>query len=141
MKDKKKVSQAVIVILAIVIIILAIYFGMNKANEYQRIKETNVKMYNHLACVSDCNIIYNLNVATKKEISEFDEECLYNCSEEMGELKFKPGELEGGKLIFESSDYNSCLIALELKGNEAYKSCLIEILPTLREKYPEVSKL
>lgn len=134
MKKEVLPQILIVVIVAILIIALIIY----AYNEDKKIKDTNVKMYNYLICVDDCDIVYNFNLGSMGAMSEFNDSCIEDCTLKIGTLSFRPGQLEKGKLLMESNEYLECVRLLNTKGAEFYKNCVEKMLPMFQERYPEV---
>ncbi|VVB79022.1 Uncharacterised protein [uncultured archaeon] len=132
---KSRIPNIIIFVLVLVLIVFLL-FGVYSENK--KIKETNVQMYNYLVCVNGCDISYNVDVGTLNVKSTFNDTCVGNCAEKIGALQFRPGELDKGKLLMESNEYQECVRRLSSVGAESYKACVESILPLFQEKYPEV---
>ena len=90
--------------------------------------------------VARCDISYNIDILSGRDVTIFDEKCLNNSLSFLNKISFKNGEIDGEKLIVDSQEYNYCLNIKNTKGLVEHKKCIKEILPILKEKYPEVQK-
>jgi len=120
-----------------IILALVVFLGIIFISNDVKMKNANISGYAFLEEISQCDIIYNFNMMTGKMTPEFNEDCLKNATSHLREISFEPGE-KGEKFLLESEEYLGCSYINNLKGSEAFRNCIEEILPKLREKYPEV---
>jgi len=118
-----------VLIVAIVLIVLGInYFSGGD------IKEANINGYVFLEEVSKCDVIYAIDISKGGLIAQFKEGCFEDAAKNLKDILLEPGKT-GEKFILESEEYLGCAEINNLKGNEAYRNCIKEILPILEEKY------
>ena len=123
----------------LMIMIILIFFGISYVLDGKEIKEANINGYAFLESISKCDIQYKVDILNGGATAEFKEECLEDSLFYLEDIGFKPGE-KGEKFLLESKEYLNCAYIHDLKGSEEYKKCVKEILPILREKFPEVVK-
>ncbi len=135
---KKSYIKTIVVFL----IILAVIGGIagNYIYSKNKIERANKSAYQFLKCVEICPIQYNINVVTKKVVSDFESECLNNCLMFLREVEFKTGEIKSDDLILESESYKACVSVKQVEGVEEYKNCIGDLIPQIEERYPEVLK-
>lgn len=140
MKKERKTKKSILpsVLILIIVLVLIISLLVSVYNNNKKIKETNVQMYDYLKCVNECDIVNSVDVGTLNVESSFNETCLVDCSTKSGEIQFLPGQLEKGKLLMESDEYQECARRLNSLGVESYKECVDKIMPLFEERYPEV---
>ena len=127
MEENMKIG--LVVVISVLILFGGVYFlGGNE------IKKANINGYAFLEKISGCNIVYNIDITTRKVVPEFNKECLEDATKNLRDITFRPGE-KGDKFILESEEYLGCAEINKLKGAEAYKNCIKKILPKLNEKY------
>ena len=130
--NKWKVGS--LVILFLIIIFAGYIYLQNK-----EIKQANINGYAFLEQLSKCDITYTIDIAGGEIISGFKKECLEDAAKNLKNISFKPNE-KGDKFLLESEEYLGCSYINNLKGSEAFRNCIKEILPTIRQKYPEVNQ-
>jgi len=130
-KGKWEIGVIIILILAVV------FFGYNYFQN-KEIKQANINGYAFLEQLSKCDIVYTIDITSGRAISEFKKECFDNAAKNLRDVQFLPGE-KGDKFILESEEYLGCAYINDLKGSESFRNCVKDILPTLKEKYPEVN--
>lgn len=140
MKKERQTKKSIFpnILIFIIVLVLIISLLIYSYNEDKKIKETNVQMYNYLKCVNGCDLKYTVEVGTLNLTSNFNETCLENCAVDNGKMQFMPGQLEKGKLLMESDEYQECVRRLNSVGADSYKNCVDNLLPLLEERYPEV---
>lgn len=122
-----------VLIVAIVLVVL----GINHFSEEVDIKEANINGYVFLEEVSKCDVTYTIDISKGGLIAQFKEGCFEDAAKNLKDILLEPGKT-GDKFILESEEYLGCAEINKLKGSESYRNCIREILPNLREKYPEV---
>ena len=130
-KDKLKIG--ILVVLFLIIIFVGYNYLQNR-----EIKQANINGYAFLEQISQCDIIYNIDITSWAATPELEKECLEDAAKNLKDVPFKPGE-KGDKFILESEEYLGCSYINNLKGSEEFRNCVKNILPTLKEKYPEVN--
>lgn len=123
----------------LVVLFLAIIFAGYNYIQNKEMKQANINGYAFLEKLSTCDIVYNIDITSRKAISEFNKDCFDNAVANLRNISFKPNE-KGDKFILESEEYLGCSYINNLKGSEEFKNCIKNILPELREKYPEVNR-
>ncbi len=123
-----------------VFILLVLSLGVYKMNQNSNIKKANINTYDYLEDVLDCKTIVNLKMGTGEIVSEFkDADCFAGAFENLKGIPFEVGELKPGKLILESEEFGYCNSLYQEGGAIDYQNCIKDILPVLREKYPEIA--
>ena len=87
-----------------------------------------------LSCVSNCSIIHSL----KTNVSSISKPCMDNCTNE-NRVSLELQKKYSKQQLIKDYDYVQCLRGINVRDSmtyEKYQSCLIALLPRLKDKYP-----
>ncbi len=130
MKKSHKIITIIIILLAIALIS---FYGYKHYQETKEIQEMNKVEFKLLTCVSNCSIIHSL----KTNISSISKPCLDNCTNE-NRVSLELQKKYPKQQLIKDYGYVQCLRAIDVRDSmtyEKYQSCLITLLPKLKEKY------
>lgn len=123
----KKVFWVIAIMVVFFIATFSVYwFWSNK-----KLHEENVRMYNYLACQTNCP------TEQRDNGTFFNPTCIFACHDLVQNTDFNADKTpDNKKYLINSDEVHSCINQYATSHNqEVLRSCFQQILPTLKEKY------
>lgn len=129
----KKSSKIITAIIILILVALISFYSYKHYQETKEIQEMNKVEFKLLTCVSNCSIIHSMKTNT----SSISKSCMDNCTNE-NKVSIELQKKYSQQQLIKDYDYMKCTKAIDVRDSmtyEKYQSCLIALLPKLRERY------